>query len=38
MIVPGEIFDYKGNYFRIGLGRGNFKTILNELEDYVKDL
>ncbi len=35
MIVPGEIFDYEGNYFRIGLGRDNFKEILSELEDYV---
>jgi len=35
MIVPGEIFDYKGNYFRIGLGRDNFKNILLELEDYL---
>ena len=35
MIVPGEIFDYKGNYFRIGLGRDNFKDILLELEEYL---
>ncbi len=35
MIVPGEIFDYDGNYFRIGLGRDNFKNILGELEDYL---
>lgn len=38
MIVPGEIFDYEGNYFRIGLGRDNFKDILNELEEYVAKL
>ena len=35
MIVPGEIFDYEGNYFRVGLGRDNFKNILLELEDYL---
>jgi len=35
MIVPGEIFDYEGNYFRVGLGRDNFKEIIHELEDYV---
>ncbi len=35
MIVPGEIFDYEGNYFRIGLGRDNFKTILHELETFI---
>ncbi|KAB3528842.1 aminotransferase class I/II-fold pyridoxal phosphate-dependent enzyme [Alkaliphilus serpentinus] len=34
MIVPGDIFDYEGNYFRIGLGRDNFKEILNKLEEY----
>lgn len=38
MIVPGEIFDYSGNYFRIGLGRDNFKEILNELEEYLTKL
>ena len=38
MIVPGEIFDYAGNYFRIGLGRDNFKEILNVLEGYVAKL
>ncbi len=38
MIVPGEIFDYKGNYFRIGLGRDNFKAILSELESFVIEL
>ena len=38
MIVPGEIFDYEGNYFRVGLGRDNFKEIFNELEDYVAKL
>lgn len=35
MIVPGEIFDYEGNYFRVGLGRDNFKEILNLLEEYI---
>lgn len=38
MIVPGEIFDYEGNYFRIGLGREDFRAILNELEVYVDGL
>ena len=38
MIVPGEIFDYEGNYFRIGLGRENFKEILSELEEYITAL
>ena len=38
MIVPGGIFDYAGNYFRIGLGRNDFKTILHELEEYFDQL
>ncbi|MCC5912184.1 MAG: aminotransferase class I/II-fold pyridoxal phosphate-dependent enzyme [Clostridiaceae bacterium] len=35
MILPGEVFDYEGNYFRIGLGREDFKVILSELEEYI---
>ncbi|SET07157.1 Aminotransferase class I and II [Natronincola peptidivorans] len=38
MILPGEVFDYKGNHFRIGLGRENFKEILGELEEYIQEL
>lgn len=32
MIVPGSIFDYPGEHFRIGLGRRNFGQALGELE------
>ncbi len=35
MIVPGSIFDYPGNHFRIGLGRLNFGEALNELGDFL---
>ena len=38
MIIPGTIFDYEGNYFRIGLGRDNFPKILSELEEYFDRL
>lgn len=38
MIVPGEVFDHAGNYFRIGLGRDNFKEALSELGDYLRGL
>lgn len=32
MIVPGNIFDFPGDHFRIGLGRANFGAALGELE------
>ncbi len=32
MIVPGSIFDYPGDHFRVGLGRRNFSEALNQLE------
>lgn len=32
MIVPGEIFDYAGPYFRVGLGRKNLPEVLREVE------
>ena len=38
MIVPSNIFNYEGNYFRIGLGREDLQVILNELEVYVNSL
>jgi aspartate/methionine/tyrosine aminotransferase len=31
MIVPGSIFDFPGNYFRVGLGRRNLPDVLNQL-------
>jgi aspartate/methionine/tyrosine aminotransferase len=33
MIVPGSIFDFPGNHFRIGLGRKNFAEALGRLGD-----
>lgn len=33
-IVPGSLFDFPGNYFRIGLGRKNFGEVLEQLDDY----
>ena len=32
MIVPGSIFDFPGNHFRLGLGRQNFSEALGRLE------
>jgi len=36
MIVPGSIFDYPGNHFRLGLGRQNFAEALQQVSDYLK--
>jgi aspartate/methionine/tyrosine aminotransferase len=36
MIVPGSIFDYPGNHFRLGLGRRNFVEALQRVSDYLK--
>lgn len=36
MILPGTIFDFSGNHFRIGYGRSNFQAVYNELELFLK--
>jgi aspartate/methionine/tyrosine aminotransferase len=36
MIVPGSIFDFPGNHFRVGLGRENFAEALQRVSDYLK--
>ena len=36
MIVPGSIFDFPGNHFRVGLGRKNFAQALERVHDYLK--
>jgi len=35
MIVPGSVFDFPGNHFRVGLGRNNFAEALGRVHDYV---
>jgi aspartate/methionine/tyrosine aminotransferase len=35
MIVPGSMFEVKGNYFRIGLGRKNFGEALSHVSDHL---
>jgi len=35
MIVPGSIFDYAGQHFRIGLGRRNFSEALGRVGAYL---
>jgi aspartate/methionine/tyrosine aminotransferase len=38
MIVPGSIFEYPGNHFRVGLGRRNFAEALEQVAEYLKVL
>lgn len=35
MLVPGSLFDFPGNHFRIGLGRRNFKEGLEKLGEFL---
>ncbi len=35
MIVPGSIFDYRGNCFRLGLGRRNFPEALERVRRHL---
>ena len=37
MIVPGSLFDFPGNHFRIGLGRRNLPEALAHLAEYLKE-
>ena len=36
MIVPGSIFDFPGNHFRVGLGRRNFREALERVGEMIK--
>ncbi len=36
MIVPGSIFDYPGDHFRVGLGRQNLAEALQRVDDYLR--
>lgn len=33
MIVPGSLFDYPGDHFRVGLGRTSFREAINKLDE-----
>lgn len=37
MLLPGSIFNYSGNHFRIGLGKKNFKLVLKELDSFLNE-
>lgn len=36
-LVPGDLFDYPGNHFRVGLGRKNFPKALNKFREYLHE-
>lgn len=35
MILPGDVFDYGGNHFRLGLGRTSFPEALGQVTEYL---
>ena len=37
MILPGDVFDHTGNYFRVGLGRADFEVALAQVEAYLAE-
>ena len=37
MIVPGSLFDFNGNHFRVGLGRRNLPEALAQVGEYLKE-
>jgi aspartate/methionine/tyrosine aminotransferase len=37
MILPGDVFDYGGNHFRMGLGRVNFREALEQVAEYLRE-
>jgi len=36
MLLPGDVFDYPGNYFRVGLGRRDLPQVLARFEHYLE--
>ena len=38
MVVPGSIFEFAGDHFRVGLGRKSFTDVLERVEAYVSRL
>ncbi|MEL6151890.1 MAG: aminotransferase class I/II-fold pyridoxal phosphate-dependent enzyme, partial [Chloroflexota bacterium] len=37
MILPAHVYDYPGNYFRVGFGRRNLPDVLAQFESYLKE-
>jgi aspartate/methionine/tyrosine aminotransferase len=38
MVVPGSLFEFPGDHFRVGLGRKGFPDALKRVEAYVRSL
>jgi len=36
MILPGSVFDFPGNHFRVGLGRRNFGEAIERVGEYLR--
>ena len=36
LLVPGSLFEYPGNHFRIGLGRRSFSDAIERVEEYLR--
>lgn len=37
MLLPSQVYDFKGNYFRIGFARENIPKALKKLEEYLEE-
>jgi len=37
MLLPSKVYDFKGNYFRVGFARRNMPEALEKLEEYLKE-
>ncbi len=35
LLLPGDVYEVKGDYFRMGYGRKNFRECLNQLEQHL---
>jgi len=38
LLLPGSVYDYPGNHFRIGFGRKNLPEAIGRLEDFLQRL
>lgn len=36
LLLPGSVYEYPGNHFRLGFGRKNMPEALNRLEEYIQ--
>lgn len=37
MLLPGQVYDFPGNHFRIGFARNNLSQALEKLEEFVQE-